>query len=309
MSYKNCLKNYLKNMPELPEVKTVIDQLKNEMLNRKLKNIKVYPSSRYYPDGVPGGDYVTTNMHENQEYIIYDFNGEIIDIYSKGKVIFMEVIVKIEGTDFNIILISHMMMEGHYTFKQPKFNSIVYELCKYVGIFRKESESNYVYFNCSDNKTYLKIIALDSEYNDIIKNIGPDYLSGEINLITFLERCHSSRMSNVSVCAFLINQKWFSGIGNYLKSEILFVAKISPHRILGTLNTEEATILYKSILEVINESYSKGGCTLYTYIQPNGFKGEYEVKVYNRHKDPNGNSVISDLINGKKTYWSPSVQK
>ena len=42
-----------------------------------------------------------------------------------------------------------------------------------------------------------------------------------------------------------MNQKYLSGIGNYLKSEILYESKISPLRTLEFLSRQDLEILLK----------------------------------------------------------------
>ena len=52
-----------------------------------------------------------------------------------------------------------------------------------------------------------------------------------------------------------MNQKNVSGIGNYLKAECLYDAKISPHRFCSQITIEESNKLFFACRRIINLSY------------------------------------------------------
>ena len=53
-----------------------------------------------------------------------------------------------------------------------------------------------------------------------------------------------------NIYAVLLDQKNFAGIGNYIKNDALYLARISPHRKTHELTTEEITHLYEGINHV-----------------------------------------------------------
>jgi formamidopyrimidine-DNA glycosylase len=109
-----------------------------------------------------------------------------------------------------------------------------------------------------------------------------------------------------------MNQSVISGIGNYLKAEILYAAKISPHRLCKDLTEEEIKLIAEKSFEITNASYQSGGATIMTYRDENNEKGLYSRRfmVYNHKTDPKGNKVIKETTTDKRsTYWVPEVQK
>lgn len=102
----------------------------------------------------------------------------------------------------------------------------------------------------------------------------------------------------------IMNQHFFiSGIGNYLKSEVLYDAKIAPSRRLRSLTQTELTRLFKSARKVSISMYD---------ILMNGKDDEYvaTMKIYRKAKDPYGNQVVSYVAsNGRTTFWVPNIQK
>ena len=87
-----------------------------------------------------------------------------------------------------------------------------------------------------------------------------------------------------------MNQSYLSGIGNYLKSEILYQSKISPYRKLESLNENDIEILYKNIIKISNDSLKAGGATIRNYSNINDEKGNYvfSFKVYQQKKTQMG---------------------
>src|SRR3989304_5872633 len=78
----------------------------------------------------------------------------------------------------------------------------------------------------------------------------------------------NTRLNNSQICAFLMNQKYFSGLGLYLCCEILYLSKIKPDRILSELTDDEIKELFDVILTTVKRSYDSGGHTIKSYISP-----------------------------------------
>ena len=108
-----------------------------------------------------------------------------------------------------------------------------------------------------------------------------------------------------------MNQSHISGIGNYLKSEILYESEISPFRVINSLSIKEIEILYTNIIKIANNSYKSGGATIRNYSNINSEEGTYtfQFKVYQMKKDPLGNIVQKIETKDKRTtHWVPEIQ-
>jgi formamidopyrimidine-DNA glycosylase len=105
------------------------------------------------------------------------------------------------------------------------------------------------------------------------------------------------------ICKFLLDQNKFSGVGNYLKSEILYMSQIHPTRILGTLSDSEIQSLYWSTLYIMVKSYIMDGFTLKSYINPYGLKGGYKPMIYGRQFDDNGNKIHRGIFQDKRVSY------
>ena len=114
-----------------------------------------------------------------------------------------------------------------------------------------------------------------------------------------------------TLAGILMNQKKFCGIGNYLKSEILYAAKLSPHRTLESLTSDDITTLFHQSKKIIQASYDNGGGSAGDFSDLNKKKGSYkfQFQVYGRTHDPLGNKVKKETTQDKRTtHWVPTVQ-
>ena len=101
----------------------------------------------------------------------------------------------------------------------------------------------------------------------------------------------------------------FSGVGNWIRAEILYECKIAPNRKLKDLSESDIKHLYHWSIKILKDAYNVKGLTISNYIDPEGNYGTYKVKVYMQKKDPYGHKVITSVFSDKRTiHWVPEVQ-
>ena len=108
-----------------------------------------------------------------------------------------------------------------------------------------------------------------------------------------------------------MDQSVIAGVGNYVKAEALWLARLSPHRAVSSLSDHDKKVLNHSIQTVLRESFQNGGATLRTYKNFDGSEGQYSSRfaVYNQSTDPDGNEVVKEKTDdGRTTHWVPNVQ-
>ena len=126
----------------------------------------------------------------------------------------------------------------------------------------------------------------------------------------WIKGTHNKRIKTKHICVYLGEQKWASGVGNYIRAECLYRAKICPFRTLESLTNEELTLLYQKIMLQMVLSYQHKGLTIKSYWDPSGNKGVCPLQVYNQKVDPFGNEVVKEKSKDKRTmHWCPSIQK
>lgn len=267
-------------MPEIVEVFLTSVELHEKLIGKVLKNIVILKEDK-------------TKGFEN--YLQY-LPSKVTGVYSKGKKILFYFDKFIIGTT--------LAMEGHWGYeilndlKHTKLYLEFCDLCLYYDDTR-----------CFGRNVFIKS---QEELNDFLKDIGIDLLR-ERQLVTrekWFAELKNSRISNKCICDFLLEQKKFAGIGNYLRAEILYDAKINPFRKLKDLTDEELLTLRYSIFRIIDEAYLGKGLTIASYSTPSGTLGVYKCKVYGNSTDPNGNPVIKEKTKGDRMiHYVPNIQK
>lgn len=166
-----------------------------------------------------------------------------------------------------------------------------------------------VFFNDVRNFGTLKYVMGQSALDKKLGTLGPDMLVEDVPAQSFIARMR--RKNNRTVTENLMDQALVAGVGNYLKSECLYFAGISPHRTCATLSDDDLARLNETIKAVIRQSYKTGGATIYTFQNFEGEKGQYTSRfaVYNQRTDPKGNEVLSFTSpEGRTTFWVPEEQ-
>ena len=268
-------------MPEGGEVLQITTSLNKLLKNKTLIKVKILTGSKYI-DKAPNN------------YLLFTKNLplKIDSIKCKGKLIYWQF------SNGNA-MINHLRMTGYWSVnKREKFSSLE---------FRFENDLS-VYFN--DVRKFA-VIEFAEKFNDIkplLDKLGPDVLK-DLNYKNFEEIIEKKKRTNIT--KFLMDQENISGIGNYLKAEILYESKISPHRTVGSLSDDEVKILYENIKKIPKLSYQWKGMSKSDYKDIDGKKGDFEkfLKVYCQEKDIHGNKVKREKTkDGRTTYWVPSIQ-
>ena len=112
-------------------------------------------------------------------------------------------------------------------------------------------------------------------------------LNDETTFDIFKKNMKKKINENKPISQILMDQKHVSGVGNYIKSESLYISKISPHRKLKDINEDELKSLFNAIKKVIVSSYKSQGMSLRDYKDFEDKPGEYQFKlvVYGRKFD------------------------
>jgi formamidopyrimidine-DNA glycosylase len=148
-------------------------------------------------------------------------------------------------------------------------------------------------------------------FQSIMDKMGPDFLSHPdgISREVWFSKVRLPRVQHMEICKFLMEQKYFSGIGNYLKAEILYRAKIRPNRLLRELSDDDLELIRVTSNTTVWESYRSHGLSIKSYWDPMGRPGMFQRVVYGFQTDPLGNPVITNEFTDKRTtHWVPAVQ-
>ena len=172
------------------------------------------------------------------------------------------------------------------------------------------SDNSEVYFNDQRNFGTIKVVRGKHVIIKKLQSLGPDMLAEDVTDQKFIECIR--KKPTWGITKVLMDQRIIAGVGNYIKSDSLWLAKINPHKTVADLSDGELAILNRSIKKVIRESYESGGSTMKSYSGFDDEDGEYGRRflVYSQEFDLEGNEVIREETADKRTtHWCPEVQK
>ena len=270
-------------MPEGPEVKRNVDYLNSVLQGTRILDVQIN-SGRY----VKHGPFKGYDLLDNELFPLI-----VEEVCCKGKFIYFK---------FNTgsSLWSTLGMSGMWQRKKNKHTR--------VTLTNHKGQS--VHSNDVRNFVTLKYVRCFHELEKKLKSLGPDVLS-EPGIDPGLFRRRFLKKPDKTITECLMNQSVISGVGNYLKSEILYACQLSPHRLCKDITSEEYGRLYEACFWLPRLSYKMGGATLATYRDADGKTGEFSRRfaVYNQKKDPAGRTVVKEVTKDKRmTHWVPEVQ-
>lgn len=286
-------------MPELPEVQTVVSELNRKIKGKTIKLIEVCnPGS-----GLPSSSVLIAKTRGKK----------VKEVKRRGKLIDIDL-----GGDHNILI--HLKMTGQlvYVAKTGKkisgghpIDNVGVLPNKFSHVIINFTDGSILYFNDIRKFGWVKY-ATNIERDIARQKYGLEPFDKEYTLENFTAII--KRYPKKKIKQLLMDQEKISGLGNIYADESLFVAKILPTRLTGSLKLEEIKSLYKVIPRILKFAISKGGTTADNYVRTDGSKGEMVnfLKVYGREgkKCVRCAGIVSKIkLGGRGTHFCKSCQK
>ena len=143
--------------------------------------------------------------------------------------------------------------------------------------------------------------------------LGPEPLEDEFkeNGAKHLQETLSSRRAQIK--PLLLDQKVVSGIGNIYVDEILYDARLHPRRKANTLSGEDWKRLHAAIIKNLAAGVEHRGTTVRLYKDVLNRPGEHQnyLRVFEKQGKPCpgcGGKVVRDKVGGRPTHFCPSCQ-
>jgi DNA-formamidopyrimidine glycosylase len=297
VKYPEILKNDLDqtpNMPEGPEVMIMCDNLRTLLQDKEI--IRVITEESFYKR--------TKGLPKNLEFVELV---TVVSVKAKGKVVWISL------SNSHHILIS-FGMTGNIRV-DPDNNELALRkqtIKQYIKhnvftiVARHENVETRVYYNSVRRFGTVHYLN-NKDLVDKLSQIGPSILD-ELMLSNNDILVRWQKPTNI--CLLLMNQKLISGIGNYIKSEILYSCRVSPHNQGYDLAPDKLIALYQAARSLALSSYKNGGASLYSYTGLHGDRSSFknELQVYNKKVDPLGNKIeVIKTPDGRTTHWVPSL--
>lgn len=216
-------------MPEGPEIKHSADELASALVGKRAWLVEFA-----FPHLAPH----SAHMHAQTIRAIEPRGKAMLTHFSHGKTIY-----------------SHNQLYGQWrvlarnTAPQPGLQ---------IRLAIHTDDSVAVLYSASDISVWASERVQDHPY---IAKLGVELLAASTRLDHVLSQINDARFARKSLSALLLDQGFLAGIGNYLRSEILFVARIHPHARIADLSAVTRQHLAEAALNLTIQSYQTKGIT------------------------------------------------
>jgi formamidopyrimidine-DNA glycosylase len=163
-----------------------------------------------------------------------------------------------------------------------------------------------------DATHFTRVRLLDqSELEERLSTLGPEPFGEEFSA-EYLRRAIGFRKAQIK--SLLLDQKVVSGIGNIYVDEILYDARVHPRRKANTLTAEEWRALYGAIRENLAAGIEHRGTTVRLYKDVLDRPGSHQdyLRVFEKHGEPCpgcGGEVVREKVAGRPTHYCPDCQR
>ncbi len=292
-------------MPELPEVETIRRDLRDRVLNKKIKQVEVLAAKSVWP-----APKKFVSLLTGQRLTAIDRIGKLLIFSLSDKKTYLLVHLKMTGQ--LIYAFHNKLVAGGHSLKAQS-------LMGYIGgglpnrstrVYLVLSDNSRLFFNDQRRFGYLKLVdqssleKIKSKYG--IEPLTPGFTAANFSLAI------KGRSKNIK--ALLLDQSLISGLGNIYADEALFAAGIRPTRRASSLTQSEVKRLYGVIEGLIEKAIKYRGTTFNNYLDAQGNKGSFVAKlaVYGRSKElclKCQGPIKKIKVAGRGTHFCPNCQK
>lgn len=269
-------------MAEVPEVETLVRDLREAAVGRKILETEVLlPAAVRFP----GVDEFTTLLTDRV----------VLDANRRAKYI----LLSLSG---DLVLAVHLALWGTVALvpgEQPR-------LPETVIIWRLDGEQDLRFIDkLGYARAALGPAEVLAEQLDL-QSLGPEALDPDFSVETLARQLVRRRGVLKSV---LLNQRVLAGLGNRDADESLWLAGIDPRRSAASLTADELTQLHAAILQTLTEGIALRGTQRDLF----GRKGQaiHRRNIFEKSGEPCprcGGRIAFLKIGGRNTFYCPSCQ-
>lgn len=287
-------------MPELPEVETVVRDLRPHLIGRRIVGAEVHwqktiatPTAREFEKTIRGSK--ITAITRRAKYLIFHLR-------SVRNVRRNVPRANVNATASVRYLLVHLRMTGGFHLDSPKTPRD-----KHMHVVLKLDDGYELRFR--DTRKFGRLWLVDDPHQ-VVGKLGPEPL--EISSREFHALFEKRRGKLKPV---LLDQTFLAGIGNIYADESLWYAKLHPLRRAESLKREERARLYRAIRYVLARAIAVGGTSIdVMYKRVNGMSGGFQdsLRAFDREERPCrrcGTPIVKIVVGQRGTHFCPTCQK
>lgn len=225
-------------------------------------------------------------------------------VYTRGKAMLVQF-------DCDLTLYSHNQLYGRWMTRK---NSDLPETRRQLRVALYTDKGLACLYSASE----IAILS-DNELpmHPFLAKLGPDVLDAATTAATITTRLLSKPFANRRLGNLYLDQTFLAGIGNYLRSEILFHAALHPGRIPRLLSEKELETLAASTLHICQRAYREKGVVndpkKVAELRARGAtRSKLRFAVFARSQLPCyqcGHTIERITVTSRRLYLCPSCQR
>lgn len=277
-------------MPELPEVATIINTLKqSSMMNKEVTDVIYYRPK------------VLRNCSPNEfsKFIIHE---KFTNITRKGKFLVFHL-------THHKFLVIHLRMEGKLFYELITKNIPQQHLMVQINF------KNHYFLGYYDSRMFgtfhIYYSQKELDASTELSRVGFDPFEKEMTGQYLFDKIRHLR---VDIKSAIMDQSIISGIGNIYASEILFECHLHPLTKCNTLSQDDCNNIIKYAQKIMQQSINAHGTTVFSYKFDKNHTGEFQkyLMVYDRENQPCfacKTPIKKIKVKQRGTYFCPKCQK
>lgn len=231
---------------------------------------------------------------------------ERVEARSKAVLVFFEA----TDEDGPWCVYSHNQLYGKWRMGKPDQEPSTNRQLRFAIIGPKKAARLY---SASD----IQLVRPD-ELNEVpyLSRLGPDPLNQDVSVAQLLAVFDDKRFRGRNLGGLLLDQAFVAGIGNYLRSEILFEAGVSPRARPRDLDADQQSKLAEAILTLVQRTYQLKGITnppeRADRLKKEGWTfGQRRHMVFNRDGErchDCASALVKTMMASRRLYFCPVCQ-
>jgi formamidopyrimidine-DNA glycosylase len=275
-------------MPEGPECRIIGWRLGKYCHSQRILKVNIY-NGRY----IKPRELALSNIEAFNQHLENTGPTDVVRCGSKGKLIFIEF-----GNGW--AMLSTMGLSGSWTTSHGTHCGVSLSLQDPSG------KTKSIWFQDQLHYGTVKFVS-KADLTTKLESLGPDVLDPEACTTEWwLQLC--KRKGKWTLPKLLMDQSLIAGVGNYLKAEALYSARVSPTVPICQFSKAELLEVRTAALDV---SYRCFAWKAYqAHIPGHEVKPpRFVLSVYNKGLDPQRRKVVRlKTTDGRVTHWVPEVQ-
>lgn len=282
-------------MPELPEVETIVNDLKKVLPGLKIRDV--------------WSDFFNARKIKKETV-----GKKILKIERRGK----NILIYLSGGKTILV---HQKMTGHLLYGKWQKKNGAWQSAIPGPLRDPENRFIHLLFFLSSNfqlalcdmRKFAKVVVLPTEkIPEEFKNLGPDPFDKNFNFKKFKEII-INKSGKIKIV--LMDQSLIAGIGNIYADEILWLAGVHPLKPGNKLKEIELKKIYGAIKPVLKKAIKARGSSYIDYRDAHGREGNYQKMHYayqqtgKKCKKRDGGVIKKIRIGGRSAHFCPVHQK